>query len=76
MKKYIIPILEINKGVYAEAFMVTATGGQGGPNVGNGGNTSEIPVSEGESAWGDAKSRNEFEDFVSSQEGTKTNSLW
>ena len=24
----------------------------------------------------DAKSRNEFEDFVSSQEGTKTNSLW
>ena len=73
MKKYIIPILEINKGVYAEAFMVTATGGQGGPNVGNGGNTSEIPGSE---AWGDAKSRNEFEDFVSSQENTKTNSLW
>ena len=24
----------------------------------------------------DAKSRNEFEDFVSSQESTKTNSLW
>ena len=24
----------------------------------------------------DAQSRNEFEDFVSSQEGTKTNSLW
>ena len=24
----------------------------------------------------DAKSRNEFEDFLSSQEGTKTNSLW
>ena len=24
----------------------------------------------------DAKSRNEFEDFVQSQESTKTNSLW
>lgn len=76
MKKYIIPILEINNGVSAEAFMVTATGGQGGPNVENGGNTTEIPGSEVEPVWGDAKSRNEFEDFVSSQEGTKTNSLW
>lgn len=36
------------------------------------------PEMGGESGGGggDAKSRNEFEDFVQSQEGTKTNSLW
>ena len=36
------------------------------------------PEMGGESGGGggDAKSRNEFEDFVQSQESTKTNSLW
>ena len=59
-KKYIKPAVE------KEALTMITVIATSDPEMGG----------ESEGGGGDAKSRNEFEDFVSSQESTKTNSLW
>lgn len=59
-KKYVIPAIDAVE-VSLMAVINLSTDGEFDPNQGGGEET---------------KSRNEFEDFVQSQEAGKTNSLW
>ena len=70
MKKYIEPITAIENALTTDLFMTTATNGQG-EQIGD-----EVGPGTGD---GDAKEREEFEEFVEfmqSQEETTNNSLW